>query len=190
MTDTYWRLAQGVFMLVGVIVAVLFLKWWRDKTHGGAPAPLQGQKIEAELLTATPAPSTPPTMEKRCRACQALSSLAGWRRPSTISVMGGVLGWSRRVRGLPPLYTRVRPAFGPEDLCAECSHVRDALVDKKIMEANLAIHSVGEQIAREVQRFMVSLDDDLRSSVIPADSRKRQAALQALQANTTPERGR
>lgn len=168
MSDSYFDLAWGILGLVGMIIAVLFIVWWRNKTADGV-TPLQGRRVEAEILDV---PMAAPA-ERRCRACGAASSPVGWRRPSSIAVMGGPLGWSRRVRGLPPLYTRLRPAFGVEDLCAECSHVRDTKIDKKIMEANLALHTIGEQIALEVQRFAVSLDDDMKESVAASDSRKR-----------------
>lgn len=168
MEHDYYNLAWGILTLFFVCVCILFLVWWRGKTANGGSTPLQGRRVEAEILDAATTPQ-----EKRCKACGATSSLAGWRRSSTLEVMGGVVGWSRRVRGLPPLYTRTRPNFSIEDLCAECSHVRDSRNDKKVMEVNLAILTVGEQIAIEVQRFNVSIDDDVKEAVAAADPRSR-----------------
>lgn len=166
-------LAKVILAVVGVIVAILFLYWWKTKTDGGGPAPLQGRKVEAEILDA-PSSLTPPVNNKQtCRACGTQSSPGGWRRPSAIGVMGGFVGWTRRLRGLPPLYTLIRPAFIAEDHCVDCSHVRDARVDEEIMKANLAIYTISRQIATEVQRFMTCLDDELREMVTASDKRKR-----------------
>lgn len=178
MEHDYYNLAWGILALFFVCVCVLFLVWWRSRTANGGSAPLQGRRVEAELIDSA---NAAPPLERRCKACGASSSLAGWRRSSTLAVMGGIIGWGRRVRGLPPLYTRVRPTFSPEDLCAECSHVRDSRNDRKVMEVNLAVLTAGEQIAIEVQRFNVSIDDDVKEAVAAADPRSRR-----LRASNSP----
>jgi hypothetical protein len=173
--------------LVALVCSVPIIKWlWTRGVANSKPGALPGAgagnsiKVEAELMeAATPYRTSAlpdPAAEKRCRACAVASPLAGWRRPSTIAVAEGFVGWSRRIRGLPPLYVRVRPPFAAEDLCADCSNVRDSLVDKKLVEVNLSAHQLSEVVAREAQKFAVTIDDDLRESVTHSDKRKRLSA--------------
>ena|SRR3990167_5334046 len=173
----------AILTLVALIAAVPLIRWlWlRIRVNSAVQGvPIQGVKVEAELVEAatTYRTSALPSAdsEKRCRACAVANPLAGWRRPATIAVAEGFVGWSRRVRGLPPLYVRVRPPFAPEDLCADCSNVRDSLVDKKLVEVNLSAHQLSEAVAREAQKFAVTIDDDLRESVTHSDKRKRLTA--------------
>ena len=172
----------AILALVALICAVPIIKWlWlRIKVNSAAQGvALQGVKVEAELVEAATyrtSAGPDPSAEKRCRACAVTSPLAGWRRPSTIAVAEGFVGWGRRIRGLPPLYVRVRPPFAAEDLCADCSNVRDSLVDKKLVEVNLSAHQLSEVVAREAQKFAVTIDDDLRESVTHSDKRKRLSA--------------
>lgn len=157
-----------IFVAIFVAGGLVLLAKRRDRGGVREPAAFNGQKVEAEIVEAVV-----PNQERRCRACETTSPLNGWCRPSTIAAVGGLVAWSRRARGLPPLYRRVRPPFGPEDLCADCSNIRDTIVDKKLSEVNLGVHQVSEQIAREVQKFAVSIDDDLRATITHSDKRRR-----------------
>lgn len=182
-------IAITILALVALVCAVPIIKWlWTRGVANSKPGALPGPgagagnpiKVEAELMeAATPyrtSAGPDPSAEKRCRACAVTNPLAGWRRPSTIAVAEGFVGWGRRIRGLPPLYVRVRPPFAAEDLCADCSNVRDSLVDKKLVEVNLSAHQLSEVVAREAQKFAVTIDDDLRESVTHSDKRKRLSA--------------
>lgn len=138
---------------------------------------VRGRKIDAEILDDEPRGSIIPSpTDRRCRACGAYDS-SSWHRPSTIGEVDGLVGWSRRARGLPPLYTRTRPPFGAEDLCADCSHVRDRRIDTRIHEANLAIFRVSEENALENQKFLAGLDDSMRADVVPANRRLRSSSV-------------
>lgn len=139
---------------------------------GGA----RGRKIDAEILDDDDPPRVPSPNDRRCRACGGHDS-SSWHRPSTIGEVAGLVGWSRRARGLPPLYTRTRPPFGTEDLCADCSHVRDRRIDTRIHEANLAIFRVSEDNALANQKFLAGLDDSMRADVVPANRRLRSSSV-------------
>lgn len=182
--DELVQFVVAAFVPCALLFALLWLarraieRWAANRENAVVAARAggtRGRKIDAEILEDDP-PRVPSPTDRRCRACGGHDS-SSWHRPSTIGEVAGLVGWSRRVRGLPPLYTRTRPPFGREDLCADCSHVRDRRIDTRIHEANLAIFRVSEDNALENQKFLAGLDDSMRADVVPANRRLRSSSI-------------